>query len=276
MSWHLSYYQTGDLVSRYDYQIYFEDFRINNEIEVVSRLLTQHNISNITLLNLACGPNAAHSIALVKEHAISYVDHIDINKQFLELNRTHFNATHKHHQAWLDDEKCQYIEMDMQALEQQKTDRKYNCICLFGNSFGFFEHSVNLTVLKSLYQRLDNGGLLFLTVPKYNINLARNKSNPFTFSVNKEDGTVFKSSRTYNKDTQQSDCITEKYINGLLEETTHRSIAIYPIEINEPGKYSYRKFQQLLGFRSVELEKLPHNPNSNGLMMDLDMIVFQK
>ncbi|PSU35707.1 hypothetical protein [Photobacterium lutimaris] len=276
MSWHLSYYQTGDLASRYDYQIYFEDFRINNEIAVVRQLLRQRSNTNLALLNLACGPNAAHSIALANEDAFSYVDHIDINKQFLALSKSQFNASSKRHQALTDEGKCQYIEMDMQTLAQQKIKRKYNCICLFGNSFGFFDHSVNQAVLHSLYQRLDHDGLLFLTVPKYDVNLARDKSNPFTFSVSKEDGTVFKSSRTYNKHTQQSECITKKYIHGQLEETTHRSIAIYPVEINEPGKYSYRKFQQQLGFRSVELKTLPHNPNSKGLMMDLDMIVLQK
>lgn len=277
MSWYQTRYAKNNCVDSIDNEIFYEDFRILNEVEVVVNCYRDKNTAR-TLLNLACGPNPQHAILLDEHFSFEHIHSIDINAEYIEKAKNDFSYRSERYYGMCLNSTAKFLTLDLLNIEINSfANKRYDIITLFGNSFGYFSHEENIKLLWNIFNLLNPGGALFITVPDYDIALSHDIHNPITWEiVSSLNGKSHRSSRYYDVTSQISLCKTDYYKEGIYQESRVRNIYIYPYFRSENKLFSYEKSKDIIGFKKSSIHKLPFNDSSFGLMKNLNMVVLVK
>jgi SAM-dependent methyltransferase len=272
-NWSDNFYSSTDPIDRLtDSTLYNEVDRITAEIEITKAILGNLSYQPKRILNLACGPNVTHSLLLCRKYRPVNILNLDSSKAFVDTA----------HEAWDGQLKTKSI-IDFKIGDMRNLEIKANSfdlVVMYGNSFGYFEHSANQNIFKQLKRILVCNGILLLTVPDYSVATTFSRYKPQVWcneSVVEGKVIVADSKRYFDKKSQYSICETKYYDEESKKviRQTKRRVAIYPIKTELiKQEWSLVEMARQEGLRLVEDVKLPPFEQTFGLMKNLILVCF--
>lgn len=284
LHWTERFYNSNNLIDRVaDQSLYYDQFRIDEEIDITCVYLSSNKLKPQLYLHLACGPNACHTAKIIETFSPLYVFCLDLNEDFIRLAQRDLTLRLKNNKTNLLAKKnisrTVFLRGDMRQLCFR--NGTFDLVTMYGNSFGFFDHQTNLSILSNIQGILSKKGIFLVTVADFYFASSFTKNNMLIWSdeiVTDTKRILSKSRRYFDVATQTSICKT-KYIdnnnNSLLNEQV-RTIAVYPTHTNDERIISLRDMGKTAGFNMIDEVKLQKNTGTFGLMKKLKIIVFQK
>lgn len=197
-----------------------------------------------TILEVACGNGRIHSFLRKKGFEVFGIDN---SKELLDNITKKFPKYSKNY--WL---------ADMRNFDLKK---RFDIVLSWFTSFGYFNDSVNLKVLKNMKKHLRKNGLLMIDIPNKNSKMFKKKRRTYTERYGNYVEKVF--NRIENQSNQTFWILSENFYlkNGedlKFIKNIKRKVRIYDIEeiknlMNKAG------FETIQAFRTSTFNKIRSN-----------------
>ncbi len=269
--WTEKYYAPGDVRVRGDFELYFQPKRISAEVEQTLKSITEYGTEPETYLNLACGPNVQCLRELLEELRLLRFVCGDLNPSFVSYLEEQF-----YQEPVTKDVISNFLMIDMR--EDFQPGETFDLISIYGNSFGFFDHTTNFNILERCYRKLNPKGLLVVTTVDFDHMCRFSPSNPLSWEnvLDSEEGEMVRQSvRYFLPKENKSVCEYVTRQGSQILESGSRDLMIYPLKAPE-GEVSLSTMAKQAGFSRLRAFNLPENDQTFGLMRKLQFNVFEK
>ncbi|WP_282078868.1 methyltransferase domain-containing protein [Epibacterium ulvae] len=271
LHWVDHYYSEGDVLARGDHELYFQPRRIELEVELTLKALRDNSSVPGSYLNLACGPNVQCLLKLLKALPLHTAVCADINPSFVKFISDAFEKS-----PYTSSAKTRFEVADMRLTFLY--GQKFDLISLYGNSFGYFEHSINQRILEQCHRLLNTGGMLALTTVNHDMVARQTPENAMSWRndvMTPHGPAVRYSTRYFNSADNRSICNFETRLGNDVIESGVRDLFIYPYEtVGLLPSLSQMALEAK--FSRTRRLPLPINDETFGLMKHLDLITFEK